>query len=215
MTNRLPVADGRRARGERSRSTVLDTVVALASVDGLDGLSMGQVAAAAGVSKSGLFSLWRDKEELQLAAVERARQQWAELVVRPALQAPPGILQLWRLHESRLAFYTDKVLPGGCFFVAIQSEFDDRTGLVHDLLRQHAKEWDEYVQSIIRGAIDAGQLRPDTDPGVLSYEIDALGFAAVTRARLLDPDSAYAHARAAVLGILRACATDPSILPAS
>ncbi|MEU7217056.1 TetR/AcrR family transcriptional regulator [Nocardia iowensis] len=214
MTNRHP-ADGRRARGERSRTVVLDAVVSLASVEGLGGLSMGQVAAEAGVSKSGLFSLWRDKEELQLAAIERARLQWVEQVVTPALRAPAGIGQLWALHESRLAFYADLILPGGCFFVAIQHEFDDRPGPVRDRLVALAREWDAFVHSVIRSALDAGQLQPDTDPGVLAFELDALGYAAVTRARLLDRDAAFAQSRAAMLGRLRAYSTDPSLLPES
>lgn len=214
MTNRHP-ADGRRARGDRSRTAVLDAVVSMASVAGLGALSMGQVAAEAGVSKSGLFSLWRDKEELQLAAIERARAQWAERVVAPALRAPAGVPQLWALHESRLAFYTDLVLPGGCFFVAIQHEFDDQPGAVHDRLVALATEWDAFVHSIIRTALDAGQLRPDTDPGVLAFELDALGYAAVSRARLLEHDATFAQARAAMLGRLRAYSTDPSILPRS
>ncbi|AFT99407.1 TetR/AcrR family transcriptional regulator [Nocardia brasiliensis] len=208
-------SDGRRARGDRARTVVLDAVVALASVEGLDGLSMGHVAAAAGVSKSGLFSLWRDKEELQLAAIERARRQWAELVVQPALRAPAGVRQLWALHEARLQFYTDKKLPGGCFFVAIQAEFDDRPGSVHDRLAELAREWDMFVQSIIRDAVESGELRPETDPGVLAFELDALGSGAVPRSRLLDFESAFAQSRAAVLSRLRAWCTDPALLPES
>ncbi|PXX61627.1 TetR family transcriptional regulator [Nocardia tenerifensis] len=214
MTNRPP-ADGRRARGDRSRTAVLDAVVSMASIAGLGALSMGQVAAEAGVSKSGLFSLWRDKQELQLAAIERAGAQWAELVVAPALEAPPGVRRLWALHESRLAFYQQLVLPGGCFFVAVQHEFDDQPGPVRDRLVAFAREWDAFVRSLVHTALDTGQLRPDTDPGVLAFELDALGYAAVTRARLLDRDAAFAHARAAVLGRLRAYCTDPSVLPES
>ncbi|QBS43398.1 TetR/AcrR family transcriptional regulator [Nocardia sp. CS682] len=214
MTNRPP-ADGRRARGDRSRTAVLDAVVSLASVEGLGALSMGQVAAEAGVSKSGLFSLWRDKEELQLAAIERARLQWAERVVQPAMQAPAGVRQLWALHEARLAFYTGRVLPGGCFFVAVQHEFDDQPGPVRDRVVSLARDWDAFVHNIIRTALDAGQLRQDTDPGVLAFELDALGYAAVTRSRLLERDAAFAQSRAAMLWRLRAYCTDPSILPAA
>ncbi|WP_405166794.1 TetR/AcrR family transcriptional regulator [Nocardia sp. NBC_01499] len=214
MTNGHP-ADGRRARGDRSRTAVLDAVVSMASVTGLCALSMGQVAAEAGVSKSGLFSLWRDKEELQLAAIERAAAQWAEQVVTPALKAKAGVAQLWALHELRLAFYTDLVLPGGCFFVAIQHEFDDQPGAVHDRLVALAHQWDAFIHSIIRAALDAGQLRKDTDPAILAFELDALGSAAVSRSRLLDHDAAFAQSRAAMLGRLRAYCTDPSILPES
>lgn len=87
--------------------------------------------------------------------------------------APPaGVRQLWALHEARPKFYTDEILPGGCFFGAIQIEFDDRPGAVHDRLTEQAREWDAFVRSIIRGAIEAGELRPETDPGVLAFELD-------------------------------------------
>src|SRR5918992_750157 len=124
--------DGRRLRGMRSREAILQQAVGLASVEGLDGLSLGRLAAAAGVSKSGFFAHWRDKEQLQLDAVEWASRQWIEQVVEPALRAPEGVRRLFALHEARLRFYGDRVLPGGCFFFAVQAEFDDRPGAVRD-----------------------------------------------------------------------------------
>src|SRR3954454_8317768 len=78
-------ADGRLARGERTRTAVLDAAVALGTARGLDGLSLGQLAEQLGVSKSGLFAHWRSKEDLQLATVDRAREQWVERVVAPSL----------------------------------------------------------------------------------------------------------------------------------
>ncbi|QIS02109.1 hypothetical protein F5X71_07060 [Nocardia brasiliensis] len=128
--------------------------------------------------------------------------------------APPaGVRQLWALHEARPKFYTDEILPGGCFFGAIQIEFDDRPGAVHDRLTEQAREWDAFVRSIIRGAIEAGELRPETDPGPLAFELDALGCGAVPRSRMLAVDTAFAQARAALRWRLRAVCTDPSRLP--
>ncbi|HEY1176199.1 MAG TPA: TetR/AcrR family transcriptional regulator, partial [Phytomonospora sp.] len=118
-----PPPDGRRARGDRTRAAVLDTAVSLASVDGLNGITLGQLASVHGVSKSGLFAHWRDKEDLQLAVVDRAREQWWSDVIRPALQAPRGIRQLWALHVQRMDFYERRVLPGGCFFATAVHEF--------------------------------------------------------------------------------------------
>src|SRR5215472_19159421 len=117
--------DGRVARGGQTRTAVLEAAVALASVDGLEAMSLARLADAAGVSKSGLFAHWPDKEILQLAVIEHATRQWTEEVVTPALSAPRGVRRLWALHERRLAFYAAGTLPGGCFFVATMAEFDE------------------------------------------------------------------------------------------
>ncbi|AZM54123.1 TetR/AcrR family transcriptional regulator [Streptomyces sp. WAC 01529] len=207
--------DGRRLRGERTRAAVLDAAVELASTDGLDGLTLARLAGRLGVSKSGLFTHWPDKETLQLAVVERAREQWAERVVRPALEGRDGVRALWALHERRLAFYADEVLPGGCFFVTAQTEFDDRPGPVQDRLRAQLREWEGLMASLVRDAIRAGELRPGVSPGLLAYELDALGQGVVTRSRLLERDAAFAHARGAVLLRLRGLCVDPGLLPGS
>ncbi|MDJ0341437.1 TetR/AcrR family transcriptional regulator [Streptomyces sp. H10-C2] len=204
--------DGRRVRGQRMREAVLDTAVALASVDGLDGLSLARLSGALGVSKSGLFTHWRDKEQLQLDVVDRARKQWGALVVRPALDAPAGVRRLFALHEARLAFYADDVLPGGCFFAAVQPEFDDRPGAVRDRVAQSIAEWMRYIESLVDEAVACGDLRADVNAAQLAFEIDALGEAVVTHSRLMDRAAVFTHAHRAVLERLRACCTDPSIL---
>lgn len=205
--------DARLARGERTRTAVLDTAVALATEAGLDGLSLGQLALALGVSKSGLFAHWRSKEELQLATIERARDQWIERVIAPALSAPRGVRRLWRLHELRLRFYADAVLPGGCFFGNAQFEYNARPGAVRDRLAATFAEWLALLERLAAEAVAAGELPPATDPALLAYEIESLGLAAVLQSRLLTPDVAYPLARRAVLARLRDLCPDPTLLP--
>src|SRR3954469_6647440 len=126
--------DGRRKRGERTRTAVLDRALLLTTVAGLDGLSLSQVADALGVSKSGLFAHWRSKEALQLAVIDHARAQWTDRVIRPALRTPRGVRRLWALHDHRLGFYESGALPGGCFFANAHFEFNARPGEVRDRL---------------------------------------------------------------------------------
>ncbi|RCG30597.1 TetR/AcrR family transcriptional regulator [Sphaerisporangium album] len=205
------MTDGRKLRGQRSREAILAQAVSLASVDGLGGLSLGRLAEAAGVSKSGFFAHWRDKEQLQLDCVDWARRQWQDRVIAPTATVPKGLRRLFALHEARIAFYTDGVLPGGCFFFVAQVEFDDRPGPVRDAVAAAMADWLGYLERRVGDAVDLGEL--SADPAQLAYEIDALGEAAVTHARLRDAATAYRHARRAVLDRLRALATDPSILP--
>ncbi|GIH72492.1 TetR/AcrR family transcriptional regulator [Sphaerimonospora thailandensis] len=205
--------DGRRLRGLRSRETILGQAVSLASVEGLDGLSLGRLAAAIGISKSGFFAHWRDKEELQLDAVDWAARQWREHIVAPALRAPAGVRRLFALHEARLRFYAEHVLPGGCFFRAVQAEFDDRPGEVRDRIVRALRDWEAFIRGLVEEAIALGELAPGVDPAQLAFEIEALGEMAVTHSRLLDERLAFAHARRAVLQRLRGLCPDPSLLP--
>jgi len=205
--------DGRLVRGERTRTAVLDRAVALATSAGLDGLSLAQLADTLGVSKSGLFAHWRSKEELQLATVDRAREQWVEHVIGPALRSPRGVRRLWALHERRLRFYADDVLPGGCFFSNAKFEFNARPGPVHDRLAETHQEWVGLIERLAAEAVAAGELAADVDPRLLAYEIESFGVTAVMQSRLLTPDVAYPLARRAVLDRLRRLCPDPTLLP--
>ena len=205
--------DGRMVRGGQTRSAVLEAAVALASVDGLEAMSLARLADAAGVSKSGLFAHWPDKEILQLAVIEQAVRQWTEEVVTPALSAPRGIRRLWALHERRLAFYAAGTLPGRCFFVATEAEFDDRPGPVRDALAAAIGDWYRLIRTVAAQAVEVGELRADTDISQLAFEIQALGEAAVTTSRLLQTEQGTAFSRRAVLSRLRALSPTPELLP--
>jgi AcrR family transcriptional regulator len=204
--------DGRLARGERTRTAVLDRAVALATEAGLDGLSLGQLAEALGVSKSGLFAHWKSKEDLQLATIDHARQQWVDRVIAPALAAPRGVRRLWTLHQSRVDFYAAGTLPGGCFFANTQFEFNARPGPVRDRLALGFADWMATIERLGTEAVELGELAAGTDPRQLAYEIEALGLTAVMQVRLLR-DAGYSYSRRAVLDRLRSLCPDPSLLP--
>ncbi|MFI7120370.1 TetR/AcrR family transcriptional regulator [Amycolatopsis sp. NPDC049868] len=192
---------------------MLDTAVQLTSVEGLNGLSLGRLANELGVSKSGLFTHWPSKEHLQLAVVDRAKDIWLDRVVRPALRAPRGTRRLWALHEARLAYLTEEVDSGGCFFAAIQQEFGAQPGAVRDRLIELATAWGRFLYTLTTDAVTRGELRRDTDPELLAYEIEALGAASAAQSRLLEPDATFARARMAVLRRLRELSVDPALLP--
>jgi AcrR family transcriptional regulator len=186
----------------------------MASVDGLEAMTLARLAETTSVSKSGLFAHWPDKEALQLAVVAHAVQLWSDHVVTPALAAPRGIRRLWALHERRLAFYADGVLPGGCFFVATQAEFDDRPGPVREALVAAITDWLAIIAAMVEQAVEIGELYPGTDVGQLTYEIEAHGTAVVTYSRLLRAERAAVYARQAVLDRLRSLSPVPELLPA-
>jgi AcrR family transcriptional regulator len=192
---------------------VLDSAVALSSVYGLNAMSLAKLADETGVSKSGLFAHWPDKEILQLAIVEHAVRQWTDEIITPALAMPRGVRRLWALHEGRLAYYTSGALPGGCFFVSSRAEFDDRPGPVRDALTTAIDGWWAFIQRTAEQAVELGELRPDTDAAQLAFEIDALGEGAVTSARLHSLEQGAAFSRRAVLDRLRILSPTPHLLP--
>ncbi|WP_230466037.1 TetR family transcriptional regulator C-terminal domain-containing protein [[Actinomadura] parvosata] len=125
----------------------------------------------------------------------------------------PGVRRLFALHEARMRFYSDGVLPGGCFFFTVQAEFDDRPGAVHDRVARAMREWQEFIQRLVTQAKELGELVEEADPAQLAYEIDALGEMTIIHSRLHDGPAALTHARRAVLQRLRALCPEPALLP--
>ncbi|MEU6143820.1 TetR/AcrR family transcriptional regulator [Streptomyces sp. NPDC047081] len=200
--------DGRVERGNRTRQSVLNRTVEIASVEGLEALSVGRLAAELGLSKSGVFALFGSKEELQLATVREAGRVFAERVVRPAQEEPPGAGRVLRLCEAWLEYSRGRVFPGGCFFYEVIAEFDARSGPVHDAVVRAQRDWTAHVEHTIAGARDAGELRAGTDVPQLAFELVALMEAANMLSVLHDEETAYERARAGIAARLQAASVN-------
>jgi len=206
--------DGRVERGNRTRQLVLRRTVDIASVEGLDALSVGRLATELRLSKSGVFALFGSKQELQLATVREAARIYLEQVIRPADEIPPGLARLWRLCELWLDYSQGRVFPGGCFFYGVIAEYDARSGPVHDAVVRAQRDWTAHVERTIAEARDdTRELRTDTDVPQLAFEIVALLETANVVSVLRDDASAYGRARVAIMSRLRTAAADPSGLP--
>jgi AcrR family transcriptional regulator len=162
-----------RSDGIRTRRAILDEAASLATVEGLDGLSLARLAERVGISKSGLFAHFGSKEELQLATVERATEIFDEVVVRPAAGAPDGLERLRALLEGFLGHVEVGVFPGGCFFASAAAELDTRSGPVRELALGVVADWTEALEAAVREAQDEGRIGRDVDPVQLVFELDA------------------------------------------
>lgn len=193
----------KRADGQRTRQAILDTSVRLATVEGLEGLSIGNLAEATGVSKSGLYAHFGSKEELQLATVETARQLFIDVVIVPALEVD-GLERLDRLCESFLSYVEQRTLPGGCFFAAAAAELGGRSGPVRERVAAYQHEWIGLLAAAAETALSSGELRADTDLPILVFELNALVIAANSAFILHDDPEVIDRARAAVSRVLAA-----------
>ncbi|WP_394814024.1 TetR/AcrR family transcriptional regulator [Streptomyces litchfieldiae] len=201
------VTDGRVERGNQTRRLVLGRTMAIASVEGLEGLSIGRIAGELGLSKSGVFALFGSKEELQLATVRAARAVYVDRVVRPAEEAPPGLARVRRLCEAYLAYSRDRVFPGGCFFTAVSAEFSARHGAVRDAVAAARTEWIAYVRGLIDEARRAGEVPGDLDAAQLTFELVAMLEMANSDSALHGDDTSYDRAQAAITARLSAASS--------
>ncbi|WP_211269183.1 TetR/AcrR family transcriptional regulator [Saccharothrix syringae] len=188
--------DGRVERGEQTRRQILRRAADIASVEGLEGLSIGRLATELEVSKSGVFAHFGSKEELQLATVRAAAAIFVARVVDPAMAAPAGLERLALLLDGWLAYSEERTFPGGCFFYAVQAEFDARPGRVRDQLVELDARWHALVRDTAADVPGVG------DPGQLAFELVAFLELANAQSVLHGDQRAYDRARAAVRGRL-------------
>jgi AcrR family transcriptional regulator len=167
-----------RADGERTRSAILRAAASLATIDGLEGLSIGNLATATGMSKSGLYAHFGSKQELQLATVEEASRILQEAVVMPALAAPPGLAQLVAVCEAFFEYLRSRTFPGGCFFASAALEMGTRPGPVKERVAAVQAEFDGLVRGFAATAVEQRELPAGEDPTRLAFELHGIMLAA-------------------------------------
>ncbi|WP_344907339.1 TetR/AcrR family transcriptional regulator [Actinomadura meridiana] len=190
--------DGRVLKGEQTRGAILARAADLASTEGLEGLSIGRLATELGISKSGVFTHFGSKEELQLATVRKAAEVFRQHVVEPALAAPRGLRRLRALIEAWQRYQRGLVFPGGCFFDSTMAEFDARPGRVRDAIASSQRDWSAFLERCVGQARDLGELDGTTDVAQLAFELDAVCRTASIYAVLYDDPSIYERAARAV-----------------
>jgi AcrR family transcriptional regulator len=168
-----PPARRRRSDGERSRAAILRAAAGLATVEGLDGLSLARLAEAVGMSKSGLFAHFGSKEDLQLATIDAASAIFDELVIAPAREETAGVPRLRAYIERFLDHVEEGVFPGGCFFVSAMGELDTHPGRVRDGAMAFSQRWLMLLAEEVAAAQAAGELDRTADPAQIAFELNA------------------------------------------
>lgn len=193
--------DRRLLRGARTRQIVLRQAVDVASLEGLEGISFGRLATDTGLSKAGIQTLFRTKENLQLASIAYAREMFIDAVTRPARAHPPGVARLRALLRQWIAYAETPLFEGGCFRAANLAQYDSRPGAVRDALLRDQQDWIGIIAAELRHAVQAGEIE-ELDVDLVAFQIDAVLCATNTALRLGEAD-AVNRARRIVEGFLK------------
>jgi len=184
-------------KGERTRAFILDHATAIASRLGLEGLTIGSLAEATGMSKSGLFAHFGSREELQLAVLEDAAQRFADVVAQPSFKVPRGLPRLRAMFEFWLNWSEHAGLGGGCPILAASFEYDDRPGRMRDTVAALQRLGVGTVEKAARIAVEQGHLRAGTDVKQLVFELYGFLLSFYLYGRLLGDREAHGRAMAA------------------
>ncbi|MGP8059331.1 MAG: TetR/AcrR family transcriptional regulator [Acidimicrobiales bacterium] len=192
-----------RAPGDRARARIVEHAARLATIEGLEGLSIGRLAEASGVAKSSVHALFGSKVELQLATINAARENFIAEVVGPALaRTSPGRERLLALCEGYFSFVERRVFPGGCFFVAASAEVGAQPGRLHDEVARVQQQWRDLLLQEAHAAADRGELSTADEPAQLAFELGVILAGTDIVAILHDDPGAVSRGRAAVLARL-------------
>jgi AcrR family transcriptional regulator len=178
-----------------TRAAVTEAAVGRASVQGLEGLTIGGLAGEVEMRKSSVFSLFGSKQELQLATLEAAIEQFTDEVWGPVADQRPGRARLVALCDSWLAYHEREVLPGGCFLTTATIEFDARPGPLRDAVAGCMRRWLGVLERELAAAVDAGELPAGTEPADVAFELNALAAAASYGFQLSRDPEVFERAR--------------------
>lgn len=159
------------AKGAATREAIVERAYQIACRAGLEGLSIGPLAEAVGMSKSGVFAHFGSREELQLAVLESAAERFGRAVLLPALAEPRGVRRLRAIMHRWFEWVRQSA--GGCVLLAAVTEFDDRPGAVRDRVMQNELRWRQELERAIQLAIECGELRAG-DPTQYAFELYAI-----------------------------------------
>jgi AcrR family transcriptional regulator len=188
-------------KGEETKQAIVDEALELVSTIGLEKLTIGALASATGMSKSGLFAHFKSKEQLQLHVLEEARQRYIEVVAKPAFAQPRGEARLRAIVERTLKEW-EEALPGGCIFHAVAAELDDQPGPARDYLVSIQNEQRKMLERATRMAIETGELRKDLEVDLFVFELSSIVGAYHHFGRLLGDPNAPELARRAFESLL-------------
>src|SRR4051794_1596375 len=166
----------RRSKEEaaQTRASIIDRAVQTASIEGLEGVTIGRLADDLGMSKAGVIGHFGDKTTLQRATFHQAQKIFTAEVWEPARKKPRGLPRLSAICEAWIKHVSNSPFAGGCFMCTVATEWDGREGEIHDEVRDSWRLWLKLLAREAEVARDAGDLAPATDPDQVAFELNAI-----------------------------------------
>ena len=183
------------SKGAATRDTIIERAYEIARFSGVEGLSIGPLAQAVGMSKSGVFAHFGSREDLQLAVIESAATRFGEAVLIPALSHPRGLPRLRAVMDHWFEWVRGN--SGGCVLLGSVTEYDDRPGVLRDQVLHNEQRWRNELRRTIQLAIDCGHLR-DGDTDQYAFELYAIPLAVHHESGLFGYEQARRHGDTAV-----------------
>src|SRR4051812_3838329 len=190
------------AEAAQTRAAIIDRAVQTASIEGLDGVTIGRLADDLGMSKAGVIGHFGNKTVLQQAALQRARVVFTAEVWERAADKPRGLPRLTAICDAWIAHIVNSPFPGGCFMCTVATEWDAREGTLHDDVRENWQLWLKLLAREAATARDAGDLPEDADPQQIAFELNAIAMGLNQGIQLFDDRRAPGRARKAVKRVL-------------
>src|SRR5436190_7609369 len=190
------------AEAAQTRAAIIERAVQTASIEGLEGVTIGRLAADLGMSKAGVIGHFGNKTDLQRAALRRAQAIFADQVWRPAEDKPAGMPRLLAICDAWIAHITNTPFAGGCFMCTVSTEWDARDGELHDEVKAGWELWRAQLRRDAATARKQGDLPGDADPDQVAFELLAIAMGLNQSLQLLDDRRATARARRAVPRVL-------------
>jgi len=191
-------------KGSDTRAKIVETALRSASMDGIEGITLGKVASDVGMSKSGLFAHFDSKESLQVDVLNAAAEKFTEVVVKPAFTAPRGEPRLRSIFEHWLEWERNESLPGGCVFTHAAAELDDRPGPARDALVHWQQQWMDALTRAVLITIEERHFRADVDASLFAFQLYGIVLGCYHSVRLLRDESARSKAFAAFEALVKA-----------
>ncbi len=159
-------------RGQTTKRLILEEAMKIASVHGIEGITIGELAKKVGMSKSGLFAHFENKDNLQLEILKMATDHFVEVVLKPSFKEPQGLARIEAIVDNWIKFLNDTAtLPGGSIFISASFELDDRPGVLKDFVQKSQNDLILNIEKAVQIAIDCKHLKSNTDKNDFAWKL--------------------------------------------